>query len=161
MRTVLQDVIQWTIENAFNIEGQDGTKYIAIDYEEMRERFDEWLEKERKQFVNENKTVENKNMINNINNVGKKLSKDYIVTINYSLPYISLTNNPSKEELEKPNQTFVPQKKREFYTKDEHILQSSIWFSQGEEAQNLIDEIPDNIKPEYYILWYLESAGVF
>ena len=67
-----------------------------------------------------------------INDVGRRLSKDYIVTINYKLPYISLTNN-----------------------------QNSIWFSQGEEAQNLIDEIPSNIKPEYYLLWYLESAGVF
>ena len=67
-----------------------------------------------------------------INDVGRRLSKDYIVTINYKLPYISLTNS-----------------------------QNSIWFSQGEDAQNLIDEIPSNIKPEYYLLWYLESAGVF
>ena len=70
-----------------------------------------------------------------INDFGRKLSKNYIVTINYQLPYISLTNNQSKDD--------------------------SIWFSQGEEAQNLIDEIPRDIKPEYYLLWYLESAGVF
>ena len=70
-----------------------------------------------------------------VNDFGRKLSKNYIVTINYKLPYISLAN---KEELEK-----------------------SIWFSQGEEAQNLIDEIPIDINPEYYLLWYLESAGVF
>ena len=67
-----------------------------------------------------------------INDVSRRLSKDYIVTINYKLPYISLTNN-----------------------------QNSIWFSQGEEAQNLIDEIPIDINPEYYLLWYLESAGIF
>ena len=73
--------------------------------------------------------------IKDVNDFGRKLSKNYIVTINYKLPYISLAN---KEELEKP-----------------------IWFSQGEEAQNLIDEIPSDIKPEYYLLWYLESAGVF
>ena len=97
----------------------------------------------------------------NVNDVGRRLSKDYIVTINYKLPYISLTNNPSKEELEKPNQTFVTKNKKEYYTKDEHILKSSIWFSQGDEAQNLIDEIPSDINPEYYLLWYLESAGVF
>ena len=107
------------------------------------------------------KTKIEKTIKKNVNDIGRRLSKDYIVTINYKLPYISLTNNPSKEELEKPNQTFVPKNKKEYYTKDEHILQSSIWFSQGEEAQNLIDEIPSNIKPEYYLLWYLESAGVF
>ena len=67
-----------------------------------------------------------------INDVGRRLSKDYIVTINYKLPYISLTNN-----------------------------QNSIWFSQGEDAQNLIDNIPDDINPEYYLLWYLESSGIF
>jgi len=83
-------------------------------------------------YLNEAKDKKIYTMVNNITNVGRRLSKDYIITINYSLPYISLTNNPSKEELVKPNQTFVPQKKKEFYTKDEHILQSSIWFSQGE-----------------------------
>ena len=67
-----------------------------------------------------------------INDFGRRLSKDYIVTINYKLPYISLTNN-----------------------------QNSIWFSQGEDAQNIIDNIPGDINPEYYLLWYLESAGDF
>ena len=60
-----------------------------------------------------------------VNDFGRKLSKNYIVTINYKLPYISLAN-----------------------------LEKTIWFSQGEEAQNLIDEIPIDIKPEYYLLWY-------
>ena len=70
-----------------------------------------------------------------INDFGRRLSKNYVVTINYKLPYISLTNNQSKDD--------------------------SIWFSQGEDAQNIIDNIPDDINPEYYLLWYLESAGVF
>lgn len=52
MKTVLQELIQWTIENAFNVESQDGTTYIAIDHEEMRAKFDEWLEKEKKQVIN-------------------------------------------------------------------------------------------------------------
>jgi len=52
MKTVLQELIQWTIENAFNVEAQDGTTYIAIDHEEMRTKFDEWLEKEREQITN-------------------------------------------------------------------------------------------------------------
>jgi len=51
MKTVLQDLIQWTIENAFNVEGQDGTKYIAIDFEEMRQHFEKWLEQEKKQIT--------------------------------------------------------------------------------------------------------------
>ena len=67
---------------------------------------------------------------------------------------------PSKEELEKPHQTFVPKSKKEYYTKDEYILSSSIWFSQGEEAQDLIDEIPKNINDEYYLLWYFKNAGI-
>jgi hypothetical protein len=49
--TVLQEIIQWTIENAFNVEGQDGNEYIAIDHEEMRAKFDEWLQKEKRQLI--------------------------------------------------------------------------------------------------------------
>ena len=51
MKTVLQELIQWTIENAFNVEAQDGTHYIAIDHEEMRTKFEEWLQKEREQIT--------------------------------------------------------------------------------------------------------------
>jgi len=51
MTTALQDLIQWTIENAFNIESQSGNEYVAIDHEEMRLKFDEWLEKERQQIT--------------------------------------------------------------------------------------------------------------
>ena len=51
MKTALQELIQWTIENAFNIEAQDGTTYIAIDHEEIRTKFEGWLEKERDQIA--------------------------------------------------------------------------------------------------------------
>lgn len=51
MQTVLQELIQWCTENAFNIEGQDGTKYLAIDYEDMRQLFDSLLAKERQQII--------------------------------------------------------------------------------------------------------------
>jgi len=51
MKTVLQELIQWTIENAFNIEAQDGTTYIAIDHEEMRTKFDEWLKRDKQQSI--------------------------------------------------------------------------------------------------------------
>lgn len=56
MTTSLQDLIQWTLENAFNIEGQDGTLYVTIDHEEMRLKFDEWLEKEKQIIVTAYKT---------------------------------------------------------------------------------------------------------
>lgn len=49
METGLQELIQWTIENAFNVESQDGTNYTVIDLEEMRTKFDDWLEKEKEQ----------------------------------------------------------------------------------------------------------------
>ncbi len=48
--TVLQEVIQWTIENARNIEDQAGNHWIAIDHEEMRTKFEEWLEMEKSQM---------------------------------------------------------------------------------------------------------------
>lgn len=43
-KSVVKEIIKWSIENAFNIQTKDGTHYISIDYEEMRENFDEWLE---------------------------------------------------------------------------------------------------------------------
>ena len=49
--TSMTELIQWCILNAFNIEGQDGTKYVAIDYEEMQSQMDYFLEKEKKQIV--------------------------------------------------------------------------------------------------------------
>jgi len=100
------------------------------------------------------------NMKNEINRIGRLLSKKYILTINYQLPYISLTNNPSKEELEEPNQEWIPQYKKKYMTKAEHSLIDPMWYTQGDEAQELIDKIPEGINPEYYLLWYLESAGI-
>jgi len=47
MKPVVEEIIQWATENAFNLESQDGTAYIAIDYEEMSAKFAEWLEKEK------------------------------------------------------------------------------------------------------------------
>lgn len=49
--TALNELIKWTLENAFNIEGQDGTQYVAIDHEAMGLKFDEWLEKEKQQII--------------------------------------------------------------------------------------------------------------
>jgi hypothetical protein len=40
MKTPIQTLIDYCIKNAFNIEGQDGTKYIAIDYDELKLNFD-------------------------------------------------------------------------------------------------------------------------
>lgn len=52
MKTALQELISWTIENAFISKMQDGTTRIVIDHEEMRAKFDEWLEKEKEQIIN-------------------------------------------------------------------------------------------------------------
>jgi broad-specificity NMP kinase len=51
MQTALQELEEWCIANAFNIEGQDGTKYLAIDYEEMRQLFDNLLAQEKQQIA--------------------------------------------------------------------------------------------------------------
>jgi len=67
--------------------------------------------------------------------LGRSLSKEYVITINYSLPFISVGYKP--------------------------LTDNSFWWTQGEDAQNLIDEIPVNVKPEYYLLWFLDNAGVF
>lgn len=53
-KTAMQQLIEFCISEAFNVEGQDGTKYLAIDYEELRERFPELLEKEREQIEEAN-----------------------------------------------------------------------------------------------------------
>jgi hypothetical protein len=50
-QTVLQEMIKWTLENTFNVTAEDGTSIIAIDHEEMREKFNEWLKKEEEQMV--------------------------------------------------------------------------------------------------------------
>jgi hypothetical protein len=51
INTVLQKVIQWTIENAENIESTNGDNNIVIDHEEMRKNFDDWLEEEKQQII--------------------------------------------------------------------------------------------------------------
>jgi triosephosphate isomerase len=51
MNTVLQKVIQWTIENAKNIENKSGNNYIIVDHKEMKKNFDRWLEEEKQQIT--------------------------------------------------------------------------------------------------------------
>lgn len=51
MKKVLQKIIQWTTDNAFTVEGQDGTVYTVIDLEEMRAKFDEWLQRDKQQAI--------------------------------------------------------------------------------------------------------------
>lgn len=51
MKTAVQEIIQWSKENAFNVKSQDGISYIVIDYEEMRTKFEDFLEKERSQIT--------------------------------------------------------------------------------------------------------------
>jgi hypothetical protein len=50
-QTVLQELIKWTLENAFSVTAEDGTSIIAIDHEEMRDKFNEWLKKEEEQMI--------------------------------------------------------------------------------------------------------------
>ena len=47
----MQELVDWCIKNAFNIESQSGNEYVAIDYEEMRKEFDRLIELERQQIV--------------------------------------------------------------------------------------------------------------
>ena len=47
MKTVLQEINEWTTENAFNVEAQDGEEYVVVDIGEMRKEFDEWVKKEK------------------------------------------------------------------------------------------------------------------
>ena len=49
--TSVGELIQWCILNAFNIEGQDGIKYVAIDYEEMQSQLDYFVKKGKEQLV--------------------------------------------------------------------------------------------------------------
>lgn len=35
MKTILQELIQWSTENSFNIEGQDGVERIVVDSKEL------------------------------------------------------------------------------------------------------------------------------
>jgi len=49
MKISLQFINQWIIENAFNVEAQDGNNYIVIDFKEMQEYFNKLLEKSQKE----------------------------------------------------------------------------------------------------------------
>lgn len=44
--TAIEEIIEWCKSNAFNIEGQDGVKFKALDFEEMGYNFDDWKRKE-------------------------------------------------------------------------------------------------------------------
>ena len=48
--TVVEEIIKWCKENACHVESQAGIKYISIDFEDMREHFDEWKKKEKEQL---------------------------------------------------------------------------------------------------------------
>lgn len=63
---------------------------------------------------------------------GERLVDDgWEVEINYGLPYIGV-NSPGGEE---------------------------VYFSQEQEASELLDEVPENVNEKHFILWYLDSAG--
>jgi hypothetical protein len=64
---------------------------------------------------------------------GKELSENFNIEINNSLPYILICRKSDNKE----------------------------WFFQGEEASNLLDEVPENFNSKEYILYYLDSAGLF
>lgn len=69
--------------------------------------------------------IENKNILTDIAQVGEYHRKNGgKIDINRGIPYIAITDCTGNE-----------------------------WFLQGEEAQNLLDEIPDNVNEEDYIFW--------
>ena len=49
--TPIQELIEICKSNAFNITAEDGSKYISIDYDDLRKHFDELLEKEKQVIV--------------------------------------------------------------------------------------------------------------
>lgn len=55
-KTVVQRIIDWTVENARSITDQNGVTHITIDHEEFRKEFDTYLDKERKQIINAGNT---------------------------------------------------------------------------------------------------------
>jgi hypothetical protein len=74
-------------------------------------------------------------MINPFIRTGLQLSKNFVVDINTSLPYIAINEVGNEEH--------------------------SVFFAQGEDAQNILNEVPNNLNPKQYILGYLDSAGLF
>ena len=69
----------------------------------------------------------------------KRLNKIYQIDINYSIPIIAVE----------------PKENAKFSSSDIH----GDYFSQGEQAQDLLDEIPEGWSKELYLLFYLNSAG--
>ena len=49
--TTVEEIISWILENSCNIEDRDGNKHIAINWEEIRMRFNDWRKKEKQQIV--------------------------------------------------------------------------------------------------------------
>ena len=88
----------------------------------------------------------------------RKLKKEYICTINETIPTISVCSKPTKENLF--NYNWKTTGKNKYISLDEYIDNFSDFFVQGEEAQNLLDDIPEGYNKECYLLIFLESAGV-
>lgn len=71
------------------------------------------------------------NILRDVESVGKGLQDNgWIVDINFRLPSIAI-DGPDGQSI----------------------------FMQGEDASDLLDEVPDNVNEIDYILWYLDSAG--
>jgi len=70
--------------------------------------------------------------------MGEKICKHFNIEINHSLPYISVEAESNSVFNNVPT-----------------------FFSQGEDAQNMLDEIPKDANSEHYILGMLESSGWF
>ena len=49
--TSMKQLLCWCVINSFNIEGQDGTKHVAIDFEELVDQFDYFFGIEKTQVV--------------------------------------------------------------------------------------------------------------
>ena len=49
--TSMKQLLCWCVINSYNVEGQDGTKQVVIDFEELVEQFDYFIEKEKEQIV--------------------------------------------------------------------------------------------------------------
>lgn len=93
--------------------------------------------------------ITNKDFKKNINHAGKELEKDYAMIIDERLPYIAIASKDSDEW----------KKARRDGEEEAYIKEYSFFGMQGDEAQEMIDMVPDNITPKRWMLWYLQSAG--
>lgn len=99
---------------------------------------------------------------NIVNQAAKQLKKNYHVKIDDRIPAISVIEKMDyRSDREKPDQEGIPVRKRELYTYDElHTTNiEGVWYAQGEEAQDILDEIPKGVSRENYVLWLLDSSG--